>query len=246
MANRPIAPFRRLQKHTRSQGPFLRRGCPASTVVATWQYSRTVRCHRTGVEATDLQPPRFYPITRITLPACRVRYPDDRTGGMCRLLPCPRGLPQTRDGSTSASHLSRPAQTSFALSPAGSLNRPRRPLSRGSDPTSYPVRSLVSYQIDRQLYGWNLPPLMIQTFGARPHFQRRSRAGHSKSSIENQAVSRLRSLTIMCRRTALRTWDRDASKRLTFCASRRSAQVGAGASKPAGFAVKAAPIRTRR
>ena len=117
---------------------------------------------------------------------------------MCRLLPCPRGLPQTRDGSASASHLSRPAQTSFALRPAGSLNRPRRPLSRGSDPTSYPVRSLVSYQINRQLSGWNLPPLMIHAFGAHPSFQRSSRAGHSESSIENQAVSRLRSLTIMC------------------------------------------------
>jgi len=89
---------------------------------------------------------------------------------MCRLLPCPRGLPQTRDGSASASHLSRPAQTSFALRPDGSLNRPRRPLSRGSNPTGYPVKSLVSYQINRQLSGWNLPPLMIHAFGAHPSF----------------------------------------------------------------------------
>ena len=94
---------------------------------------------------------------------------------MCRLLPCPRGLPQTRDGSASASHLSRPAQTSFALRPDGSLNRPRRPLSRGSNPTGYPVKSLVSYQINRQLSGWNLPPLMIHAFGAHPSFPHSSR-----------------------------------------------------------------------
>ena len=96
---------------------------------------------------------------------------------MCRLLPCPRGLPQTRDGSASASHLSRPAQTSLALRPDGSLNRPRRPLSRGSNPTGYPVKSLVSYQINRQLSGWNLPPLMIHAFGAHPSFPHSSRSG---------------------------------------------------------------------
>ena len=93
---------------------------------------------------------------------------------MCRLLPCPHGLPQTRAGSASASYLSRPAQTSLTLRPAGSLNRPRRPLSRGSDPTSYPARSLVSYQINRQLSEWNLPPLMIHAFGAHPSFPRSS------------------------------------------------------------------------
>src|SRR5271157_4027729 len=41
----------------------------------------------------------------------------------------------------------------------------RRPLSRGSDPASHPARPLVSYQINRQLSGWNLPPLVIRAFG---------------------------------------------------------------------------------
>ncbi len=55
---------------------------------------------------------------------------------------------------------------SLTLRPARSLSRPRRPLSRGSGPAGYPAKPLVSYQINRQLSGWNLPPLMIRAFGA--------------------------------------------------------------------------------
>jgi hypothetical protein len=39
-------------------------------------------------------------------------------------------------------------------------------LSRGSSPASYPAEPLVSYQINRQLSGWHLPPLVIRAFGA--------------------------------------------------------------------------------
>jgi len=41
-------------------------------------------------------------------------------------------LPQMAGGSASALSLSRPAQASLTLRPAGSLSRPRRPLSRGA------------------------------------------------------------------------------------------------------------------
>jgi len=75
---------------------------------------------------------------------------------MCRLLPRSRDLPRIPGGSASILKLSRPAQTSLALRPAGSLSRPRRPLSRGSGPASRPAKPLVSYQINRQLSGWNL------------------------------------------------------------------------------------------
>ena len=40
---------------------------------------------------------------------------------------------------------------SLALRPARSLNRPRRPLSRGFGPLSCPNEPLVSYQINQQL-----------------------------------------------------------------------------------------------
>jgi hypothetical protein len=44
-------------------------------------------------------------------------------------------------------------------------------LSRGSSPASCPAEPLVSFQINRQLSGWNLPPLMIRAFGAHGHNQ---------------------------------------------------------------------------
>jgi hypothetical protein len=44
-------------------------------------------------------------------------------------------------------------------------------LSRGSSPAGYPAEPLVSYQINRQLSGWNLPPLVIRAFGAHCHEQ---------------------------------------------------------------------------
>jgi hypothetical protein len=45
-------------------------------------------------------------------------------------------------------------------------------LSRGSSPAGYPAEPLVSFQTNRQLSGWNLPPLMIRPFGA--HGQERT------------------------------------------------------------------------
>ena len=85
---------------------------------------------------------------------------------MCRLLPRSHGLPRFPGGSASASSLSRPPQASRALRPAGLLNRPRRPSSRGFDQAGCPARPLVSYQINRQLSGWNLPPLVTRAVGA--------------------------------------------------------------------------------
>jgi hypothetical protein len=87
-------------------------------------------------------------------------------------------LPQMAGGSASALSLSRPAQASHALRPAGSLSRPRRPLSRGSNSCSYPHEPLVSYRINRQLSGWNLPPLVIRAFGA--HCQDPTKCGANK------------------------------------------------------------------
>ena len=88
------------------------------------------------------------------------------TGAYVGCFPIPRGLPRFPGGSASTISLSRPAQTSLALRPAGSLNRPRRPLLRGFETAGYPTAPLVSYQINRQLSGWYLPPLVIRAFGA--------------------------------------------------------------------------------
>ncbi len=61
-------------------------------------------------------------------------------------------------------------QASLVLRPAGSLSRPRRPLSRGFSPAGYPTKPLVSYRTYRQLSVWNPPPLVIRAFGA--HYQK--------------------------------------------------------------------------
>ena len=65
------------------------------------------------------------PITRTTLPTCRAHYPGGSNECRCRLLPQSHGLPRYSGGSASASSLSRPAQTSLTLRPAGLLNRPK-------------------------------------------------------------------------------------------------------------------------
>src|SRR5215813_10198944 len=96
------------------------------------------------VEAATLARDGSPPITRITLPTCRAHYPGGSSGCSCRLLPRSRGLPQMAGGSASALSLSRPAQASLTLRPAGSLSRPRRPLSQGSSPCGYPHEPLVS------------------------------------------------------------------------------------------------------
>src|SRR5436190_10482599 len=108
-------------------------------------------------------------LPRTTFPTYRAYYPGGSSGCSCRLLPRSYSLPQMAGGSASALSLSRPAQASLTLRPAGSLSRPRRPLSRGSDPTSYPVEPLASFRTYRQLSGWNPPPLMIRAFGAHCH-----------------------------------------------------------------------------
>ncbi len=64
-----------------------------------------------------------------------------------------------------------PAQASLTLRPVGLLSRLKRPLSRGFSPSGYPAEPLVSYQINRQLSGWNLPPLVIRAFGAHCQIQ---------------------------------------------------------------------------
>jgi hypothetical protein len=102
------------------------------------------------------------------------------TGACVDCFPVPRGLPQTLGGSASALSFSRPAQASIALRPARLLNRPscrRRasgtlgPLSRGSSGTSCPATPPVSYQLNRQLAGWNLPPQMTRAGGAHQSLQ---------------------------------------------------------------------------
>ena len=99
------------------------------------------------VEAATLAHDGSPPITRLTLPTCRAHYPDGpERVHLLVATPSHAGLPRNSGGSASMTSLSRPAQASHTLRPAGLLNRPRRPLSRGFDQADYSTKPLVSYQ----------------------------------------------------------------------------------------------------
>jgi hypothetical protein len=74
------------------------------------------------------------------------------------------GAPQAMDHS--APLPLAPLQRRFAV--AG------RPLSRRSDPASYPTEPLASFRTYRQLSRWNPPPLMVRA--VRAHCQLRTHA----------------------------------------------------------------------
>src|SRR2546422_11358780 len=91
--------------------------------------------------------------------------PVDRTGA-CRFLPHSCGLPRLTGGSASTTSLSRPAQASLALRPAGSLARLKRTLSRGLHLASRPTKPPRSHHAHRQLHGWIPPPPVISAGSA--------------------------------------------------------------------------------
>ncbi len=101
-----------------------------------------------------------------------------RTGAHVGCFPVPRGLPLISGGSASATSLSRPAQASLELRPVGSLNRPRRPLSQGFDPSGYPDKPPASYQI-KPTTVWVVPSSTSDTrlLGARGVEERRGGLG---------------------------------------------------------------------
>src|SRR3982074_2591520 len=164
----PITTTSPSSKAHQKSGPFPQPALPGFNGHTTPSDSRHGRRLR-DVEAATLALDGSPPITRTTFPTCRAHYPGGSSGCACRLLPRSYSLPQMAGGSASALSLSRPAQASLTLRPAGLLNRLTRPLSRGSSPAGYPAEPLVSYQINRQLSGWNLPPLVIRAFGAHCH-----------------------------------------------------------------------------
>ena len=129
------------------------------------------------------------PMTRITFLTCHAHYPGEPNGCSRRLLPRPCSLPRYAGGSAFAPSLSRPARASLALRPVRLLGRPRRPLSRGSGPASYPAKPLVSYQTYRHLSGWILPPLVIRAFGAHCIIRANSRQKSPKTKRNAKPIN---------------------------------------------------------
>ena len=90
--------------------------------------------------------------------------PADRAGARVDCFPAHTAFPKWQEGRHPHCHFRGLLRLHTCYGPPDS--RPRRPLSRGSSPSGHPAEPLVSYQINRQLSGWNLPPLMIRAFGA--------------------------------------------------------------------------------
>src|SRR3954453_6421021 len=166
VGSRQVTDPRLLQQAHQKSGPFPPLALPS--LGSTTTLSDPHLCRRLSASLRPLPSPMMGLPRLPVSPFQRAvpTTPADQGGGACRLLPRLRGLPRYSGGAASATSLSRPAQASLTLRPAGLLNRPRRPSSRGFDLTSYPTKPLVSYQINRQLSGWILPPLVIRAVGA--------------------------------------------------------------------------------
>jgi hypothetical protein len=78
--------------------------------------------------------------------------------------------------------------------PPDRFSRHRRPLSRGSNPCSYPHKPLVSYRINRQLSGWTLPPQVMRAFGAHGHNRT-----HAPQQKIREGLSRGQFRVLVCR-----------------------------------------------
>src|SRR6202049_29219 len=139
-AHRQSPSPRHLRKRTRSQGPFLSQHYPASTVIrprltpamaAAFATLRPLPSPLTGLPRLP-EPPfrRAVPTT-----------PADRAGARVDCFPAHTGFPQMAGGSASALSLSRPAQASLTLRPAGLLNRLKAAFVTRLQPSRLPDRT---------------------------------------------------------------------------------------------------------
>ena len=119
------------------------------------------------------------PNTRLWRDDPRPMASSPRTVSLSRLRTFGASLQMSPNHRSAESKISvdrkRPIQGLLRLhsryGPPGRSATLRRPLSRGSNPCSCPHEPLVSYRINRQLSGWNPPPLMMRAFRAHCHNQ---------------------------------------------------------------------------
>ena len=92
--------------------------------------------------------------------------PADQAGAHVDCFPARAAFPKWQEGRHPHCHFRGLLRLHSRYGPPDRSAAQRRPLSRGSNPCSYPHEPLVSYRINRQLSGWNLPPLVIRALGA--------------------------------------------------------------------------------
>jgi hypothetical protein len=97
--------------------------------------------------------------------------PADRAGARVDCFPAHAAFPKWQEGRHPHCHFRGLLRLHSRYGPPDRSAALRRPLSRGSSPCGRPPEPLVGYQINRQLSGWNLPPLMIRAFGAHCQFR---------------------------------------------------------------------------
>src|SRR5256714_5302167 len=88
--------------------------------------------------------------------------PADRAGARVDCFPAHAAFPKWQEGRHPHCHFRGLLRLYSRYGPPDRSAAQRRPLSRGSSPAGYPAEPLVSYRINRQLFGWNLPPLVIR------------------------------------------------------------------------------------
>jgi hypothetical protein len=113
--------------------------------------------------------------------------PAVRAGAHIDCFPAHAAFPKWQEGRHPHCHFRGLLRLHSRYGPPDRSAAQRRPLSRGSNPCSYPHEPLVSYRINRQLSVWILPPLMIRAFGA--HCQKRTLAPQQSAFLCFRALS---------------------------------------------------------
>jgi hypothetical protein len=155
-----------LRKRAKKSGPFAPPALPSLNAPTTLSDSRPSR----RLEATlrPLPSPRTG-LPRLPEPPFRRAVPTtpaDRAGARVDYFPAHAAFPKWQEGRHPHCHFRGLLRLHSRYGPSDCSAAQRRPLSRGFDPTGCPTEPLVSYQTNRQLSGWNPPPLVIRAFGA--------------------------------------------------------------------------------
>ena len=181
-AKSPTVAF--FNKHTRSQGPFLHRRYPASSVLRPCPNSRSSRCPTAPLRplpslSTGL--PRLRdPLSRRAVPIT----PVDRSRCVCRLLP-QIVLPSPNSGRVGVHNFPFEACSGFIRITARRVARPPeadpglrrgRLLSQGFDPADCSTEPPASYRANRPLPGWDLHPQGDRPLRGAPEIANRLRA----------------------------------------------------------------------
>ena len=113
--------------------------------------------------------------------------PADRAGARVDCFPAHAAFPKWPEGRHPHCHFRGLLKLHSRYGPSDRSVALRRPLSRGSSPAGCPAEPLVSYRINRQFSGWNLPPLMIRAFGAHGQDRDIGSAANTAYSITSSA-----------------------------------------------------------